>query len=216
VRICFLIQRLMPGALCAAMLAAQTAPFPERAPRYRLHTSDTLEIHYRYSPEFDQTVTVQPDGFVDLRLVGELKVEGLSVDQTRAEIVRKSSERLKDPEVAVELKDFEKPYFTVGGEVNHPGRFEMRGPVTPLQAIAMAGGFNSGSAKHSQVILLRRAGPDLANTQILDLKAAAKPSAREQPADLHSGDMLIVPQNRLSKLERIIKLSNLGAYIPVR
>src|SRR5689334_16236355 len=102
--------------LCTSMLLAQTATFSEREPRYQIQPSDTIEIHYRYSPEFDQTVTVQPDGFVDLRLVGELKVQGLTVDQAKAAIVKKASERLRDPEVAVELKDFEKPYFTVGGE----------------------------------------------------------------------------------------------------
>jgi polysaccharide export outer membrane protein len=207
---------LCAGVLCGAAMFAQTPTFSEREPRYQIQPSDTMEIHYRYSPEFDQTATVQPDGFVDLRLVGELKVQGLTVDQAKSAIVEKASQRLKDPEIAVELKDFEKPYFTVGGEVNHPGRFEMRGSMTPLQAIAMAGGFNNSSAKHSQVILLRRVGPDLAKTQILNLKAAMKPSAKEQPADLQSGDMLIVPQNSLSKLERLVKIGNLGAYIPIK
>jgi len=207
-------RRLALGLLCAAIACAQTAPFSERDARYRLQPADSLDIHYRYSPEFDQTVIVQPDGFVDLRLVGDLKLQGLTVDQARAAIVEKASQRLKDPEIDVVLKEFEKPYFIVGGEVTTPGRFEMRGSVTALQAIAMAGGFKSASAKHSQVLLLRRVGPDLAKTQILDLKAAMKPSAKEQPADLQSGDMLIVPQNSLSKIERLVKIGNLGAYIP--
>ena len=43
---------------------AQMPSFSERDPRYRLQPSDVLEIHYRYSPEFDQTATVQPDGFL--------------------------------------------------------------------------------------------------------------------------------------------------------
>ena len=114
--------------------------------------------------------------------------------------------------LTVALKDFEKPFFVVGGEVASPGKFEMRGPVTALQAIAMAGGFKTASAKHSQVILFRRVGPDLAKTEILDFKAAMSPSRPEPLPDLHPGDTLIVPQNRISKIERYVKLANVGMY----
>jgi polysaccharide export outer membrane protein len=208
-----LVQTFLSG-MCVTMALAQMAPFSARDPRYLLQPSDVLEIHYRYSPEFDQTVTVQPDGFVGLPLVGDMKLQGLTIDQAKAAILDKAGQRLKDPEITLVLKEFEKPYFTVGGEVGTPGRFEMRGPVTALQAIAMAGGFKSVSAKHSKVILYRRVGPDMAKAEILDLKAAMSPSSTEALANLRSGDMLIVPQNNISKIERMIKLSNVGAYIP--
>jgi len=106
-----------------------------------------------------------PDGFVTLQIVGDLKLQGLTLDQVKAVVLEKASLRLLDPEITLVLKDFEKPYFVVGGEVGAPGRFEMRGTVTALQAIAMAGGFKAASAKHSQVILYRRVGPDLAKTE---------------------------------------------------
>jgi polysaccharide export outer membrane protein len=196
----------------AAAALAQPGGFSERDPRYRLQPTDVLEIHYRYTPEFDQTVTVQPDGFVTLQIVGDLKLQGLTLDQLKAAILEKAARRLNEPEVTIVLKDFEKPYFVVGGEVGAPGRFEMRGAVNPLQAIAMAGGFKTASAKHSQVILFRRVGPDLAKTQILNLKAAMSPSVTESPADLHPGDVLIVPQNKVSKIERFVKWGNFGIY----
>ena len=196
----------------AAVALAQPGGFSERDQRYRLQPTDVLEIHYRYTPEFDQTVTVQPDGFVTLQIVGDLKLQGFTVDQSKAAILEKASLRLKDPEITIVLKDFEKPYFVVSGEVGAPGRFEMRGPVNPLQAIAMAGGFKTASAKHSQVILFRRVGPDLAETQILNLKAAMSTSSKEPLSDLRPGDMLIVPQNRVSKIERFVKWGNYGIY----
>jgi polysaccharide biosynthesis/export protein len=200
---------------CAGIALAQVGSFSERDPRYRLLPSDTLEIHYRYSPEFDQTVTLQPDGFVALQLVGDLKLQGLTVDEAKAAILGKAAERLRDPEITVVLKDFEKPYIVVGGEVTTPGKFEMRGKINPIQAIAMAGGFKAASAKHSQVILFRRIGPDLAKTEILDLKAATSTSSAEPMADLRPGDMLFVPQNSISKIERVIKMLNVGAYFPI-
>jgi len=40
--------------------------------RYRLQPGDVLEVQYRYSPEFNQTVTVQPDGYITLEIGGDL------------------------------------------------------------------------------------------------------------------------------------------------
>src|ERR1700684_3912231 len=128
-RIYVLLMQVFLSTMCVAIAVAQLTPFSEREPRYRLQPSDIMEIHYRYSPEFDQTVTVQPDGFVALQLVGDLKLQGLTLDEAKAAIIEKASQRLRDPEITVVLKEFKKPYFTVGGEVGTPGRFEMRGRV---------------------------------------------------------------------------------------
>ena len=206
------IYSLFLSLTCAVAVLAQSGSFAERDPRYRLQPTDVVEVHYRYTPEFDQTVVIQPDGFVNLQIVGDLKLQGLTLDQVKAAILEKATLRLKDPEVTLVLKDFEKPYFMVGGEVANPGKFEMRGQVTALQAIAMAGGFKTASAKHSQVILFRRVGPDLAKAEILNLKAAMSPAATEPLADLHPGDLLVVPQNRVSKIERYVKWANVGLY----
>ena len=191
----------------------QTPGFQERNARYRLQPDDSVELHYRYTPEFDQTVTVQPDGFVTLQIVGDLKLEGLTLEEAKAVILERASQRLKDPEITLVLRDFEKPYFVVGGEVKNPGRFEMRGQVTAVEAIAIAGGFTSPSALHSQVILFRRVGQDLAKTELMNLKAAMSQSSTEPLATLRSGDVLIVPQNRISKIERFVKWGSWGIWV---
>jgi polysaccharide export outer membrane protein len=210
-------QLVLLGAFTAFAVAGtdsgQPATFSEHDPRYQLQPTDVVEIHYRYTPEFDQTVTIQPDGFAELQIVGDLKLQGLTLAQAKQAILEKASARLQDPELTLILKEFEKPYFVVGGEVGTPGRFEMRGTVTAVEAIAMAGGFKNTS-KHSQVVLFRKISPDLARTQILDLKSAMNGSATEANITLRPGDMLIVPQNRISKIERIVKLANIGTFIP--
>jgi len=209
-----LFRVVFSGLLCAGAAFGQAATFSEHDPRYRIQPSDVIEVHYRYTSEFDQMVTVQPDGFVALQIVGELKLQGLTLEQVKAAVLERAVQRLKDPEITLVLKEFEKPYFVVGGEVGTPGRFEMRGTVTAVQAIAMAGGFKNNSAKHSQVILFRKVSSDLAKSQILNLKAVMTGSSLEANIDLRPGDMLIVPQNRISKIERLVKIVNVGAYLP--
>src|SRR5256886_17449895 len=73
--------------------------------RYRLQPGDVLEIQYRYSPEFNQTVTVQPDGYITLEVGGDLKVAGMTVDQMRQAILKKAGTRLQDPIATVILKE---------------------------------------------------------------------------------------------------------------
>src|ERR1039458_7785354 len=89
----------------AAAAVGQTGSFAERDTRYRLQPTDVVEVHYRYSPEFDQTVTVQPDGFVNLQIVGDVKVQGLRMAPTRPSIMSEGATMLA-PARACNRADF--------------------------------------------------------------------------------------------------------------
>ncbi len=180
--------------------------------RYKLVPGDVLEVIYRYTPEFNQTVTIQPDGFVVLEIVGELKVGTLTIEQTRQEIIKKASVRLKDPEVTLLLKEFQKPFFVVSGEVTQPGKFEMREPMTALQAVLTAGGFKE-SAKSSQIVIFRKINLELAEVKTLDLKGIKKTSDLENDLTLETGDIIFVPRNNFTKFEKFIKLTSIGSIL---
>lgn len=181
--------------------------------RYTLQVSDVVSLEYRYTPEFDYTGAIQPDGFINAPLVGDLKLVGLTVAEARNAVLVTARTRLRDPEVSFVLKEFQKPFFTVGGEVEKPGQFELRGRVGVLEAVAMAGGFRR-AAKHSQVVLLRRFDDDRASARIIDAKQLAKRPDPERDLRLLSGDVLLVPQNRISKIERFIPFASLGLLNP--
>src|SRR5229473_469783 len=78
--------------------------------RYRLHTGDSLLLEYRLSPELNQTAMIGPDGYVDLNVAGSVKVSGLTLQEAHDLIVQKASEHLNQPELNLELKDFQHPY----------------------------------------------------------------------------------------------------------
>jgi len=86
--------------------AAATGTLQTRDPRYRLQPNDVLEIKYRYTPEYNQEVTIQPDNFVNLNLVGDLKAGGLTLSQFRGAVLDVVSARLREPELNVVLKSF--------------------------------------------------------------------------------------------------------------
>src|SRR3954467_14307074 len=135
--------------------------------RYHLQPGDVLEVQFRYSPEFNQTVTVQPDGYITMEIGGDLKVAGFTVEQTKQAILRQASTRLQDPVATVLLKEFQKPYFVVSGGVATPGKIEMRERVTALQAIMLAGGMKE-TARSSQVVVYRAINSDFAEVKLLN------------------------------------------------
>ena len=109
--------------LLAPLTRPQTPALQPRA-RYALRAGDAVTLDYRYTPEFNQTVTLQPDGYVDPALIGSVHAAGLTLDQLHDLVVDRARTRLKDPEFTLSLKEFERPYFAVAGEVEHPGRMD--------------------------------------------------------------------------------------------
>lgn len=208
-----MIQKIAFGSvwllLSLGSLSAQQVA--DRSPEYRLHPSDVLEVKFRYTPEFDQTVTVRPDDRVLLNGAGTLIAAGLTLEEFRSRVVQMASARLVDPEVTVELKEFERPHVMVEGEVAAPGKVELRGNLSALDAIALAGGFKN-TGKQSKVLLLRQQDDGTGTTRVLDLKQLVAKERLEEGTQLHPGDVIYVTQNSLSKVERLVHMGQFGAY----
>jgi polysaccharide biosynthesis/export protein len=185
----------------------------ERYPRYLLRASDVLQITFPISPEYDQTVAVQPDGYISLRGVGDLYIAGKSLPELTEALRKTYAQFLHEPIINVELKDFEKPYFIAGGEFGHPGKFELRGDTTVAEAVAIAGGFTD-KAKHSEVVLFRRVPGGWAEAKRLDVKQMLANKDLSEDIHLRPGDLIYVPKNTLSKLRQFIPNTGLGMTIP--
>jgi len=182
-----------------------------RNPRYQLHSADVLELTFAFTPEFNQTVTVQPDGYISLRGVDSIPVQGQTLPQVSDSLRKAYGKILHAPVVDVELRDFQKPYFIVGGEVGHPGKYDLRGETTTTEAVAIAGGLKD-SAKYSQLLLFHRAPDGWIQAKKLNMKKMLKHANLDEDAYLQPGDFLYVPKNSMSKFSRFIPTSSLGMY----
>jgi polysaccharide export outer membrane protein len=180
--------------------------------RYKINPSDTLDLTFQLTPEFNQTVTVQPDGYITLREVGDIQAAGHTLPELTESIKVAYSKILHDPMITVDPKDFEKPYFVVGGEVGKPGKFDYRGDVTLTEAIAMAGGFTEAS-KHSQVLLFRRVSDQWTEAKIINVKKMLSSRDLKEDPELQPGDMLFIPKNAISKIKPFLPTSAIGAYV---
>jgi polysaccharide export outer membrane protein len=205
-------QEKIIAAANEAEISSTGKNFPERHSRYKLQRGDTFDISFELNPEFTQTATVQPDGYITLRGIGDLMVADQTIPELTATLRTAYSKILNGPLISVILKDFEKPYFIADGQVARPGKYEMRGDTTLAQAIAMSGGFLETS-KHSQVLLFRKASEGWYSAKIINVKKMEKAGNLHEDPQLHPGDMLFVPKNRFSKVKPFLPSASMGAFL---
>lgn len=122
---------------------------------YKIVPGDQLEISFLAAPELSRTVTVGPDGRVQLPMIQPVMIAGLSTPQAQSAVQQAMAQALVDPTIDMLVTTFAPQQVFVGGEVGQPGVFELPGQIDPLQAIIMAGGFTD-SSNMRQVILVRR------------------------------------------------------------
>jgi polysaccharide biosynthesis/export protein len=175
----------------------------QRNPRYRVQPDDTISIEFPLSPEFDQpTVTIQPDGYINVQTAGSLYIQGLTVPEIVEALKKAYATTLHDPIINVDLIDFQRPYFLVNGQVGKPGQYDLRHDTTVSEAIAIAGGFGSGAK--TQVFLYHRVSTDWVEVKKLSLKDLLNGKNANEDAHLSSGDMIFVPEKAITKFRKYV------------
>jgi polysaccharide biosynthesis/export protein len=181
-------------------------PVPmERHPRYQIGRDDVLSLSFPLTPELNQKVTVQPDGFISLQNAGNIYVVGLTVPALVEAVKKAYAGVLHDPIVDVDLVDFQKPFFTVLGQVGKPGQYDLRYDMTVTQAIAVAGGFEP-TAK-TQVFLYRAVSSNWAEVRELKLKDMLNGKNITEDVHLRPGDMIFVPEKFISNFKKYVPYS---------
>lgn len=98
---------------------------------------------------------ISPDGMIQLPALGSVPALGLSLDELRHEVELRYAEIASGLEVTPLLQQRAPHFVFVLGEVQTPGRFELTGPTTAIQAISLAGSWNKGG-NLKEVIVIRR------------------------------------------------------------
>jgi polysaccharide biosynthesis/export protein len=174
----------------------------QRNPRYQVQRDDVLIISFALSPELNQTVTIQPDGYINLQSAGSVYVQGMTVPEVVAAVKKAYSKTLHDPIIDVDLKDFQKPFFVALGQVGKPGQYDLRYDMTVTEAIGVAGGF-APTAK-TQVFLYHRVNNEWAEVKELNIKDILHGKNVNEDAHLMPGDMIFVPEKFITKFRKYV------------
>lgn len=120
--------------------AAQVQPAPA-ASTYVLGGGDQISIHVGEIAEIsDRPIQIDPDGGIDLPLVGRVQAAGLTIAQLRVDLQKRLSKYVTDPVVSVNLIENQNQVVSVIGEVGVPGVHQLPGPRHLLEIISLAGG----------------------------------------------------------------------------
>ncbi len=143
---CFLLPgQSVPVASNAAPRAVTpdkaAAPSDKGSDSYILGPNDEISVRCVNADEFtDKPIRVDGDGFVTLPFVGRIQVGGLRVDQVEAELTRRLSEFIREPQVLVNLAEAHSQPVSVIGAVNTPGVQQIQGRKRLLEVLSQAGG----------------------------------------------------------------------------
>jgi polysaccharide export outer membrane protein len=162
--------------------------------------------------------TVSPDGTVQLPLVGSVPAIGLTLGEIGREINARYRLKLRGVEVTPILIERAARFVYVVGEVDQPGRFEMVGPTSAMQAVALAGGFEQGGNLR-QIIVFRRDQNWRLTATKLDLNGALL-GKKPHPSDeiwLRDSDIVLIPKRPIQRFSEAVNLylaSTLYAIFP--
>lgn len=164
-----------------------------------LWPGDTFEVKFRRTPELDSTVTVSPNGYVQIPLVGSIRASGKTPTDLEVDIERLCQAELRNPEATVMMTGFEGRAVHVGGEVKDPGRLVLSGPTTPLEALIQAGGALE-TANMERVLLVRRFDNGGRRVFALNLEATIAGSEQAGHLRLVPSDVLLVPRSGIANM----------------
>jgi polysaccharide biosynthesis/export protein len=194
--------------------AAGSGPvLEERHPHYILQREDVLLVSFPLSPELNQTVTIQPDGYINLQNAGSVFAQGLTAPELVLAIKKAYTGVLHDPIVDVDIQDFQKPFFTVSGQVGKPGQYELRSDITVAEALAVAGGMTMPTAK-TQIFLFHRSSKDWFEVKKVNMKDILKGKNVNEDPLIQPGDMVYVPEKFIANFRKYVPYSiNAGSYL---
>jgi polysaccharide export outer membrane protein len=156
-----------------------------------LQEGDVVRVVFAGTPSLNTTQQIRRDGHINLPLVGDVRAAGLPPAQLEQQILDAYGTQLLSREVTVTLESAAIPIF-VTGMVLRPGKVMSDRPITLLEAIMEAGGFDYSRANLKAIRVMRREG-DRMRTFVLNLKPALE-GQPDTPFYLRPADMVYVPE----------------------
>ncbi len=177
--------------------ASDLGPVIVASPQYVLRQGDVVEVKVYQEEDLTSLSRIDRDGAITMPLLGSVKVGSNSVEAATV-LIRDllAKDYLVNPQVTMNVREFAKRRYTVLGQVQRPGTFEMPADdsVSLLQAIATAGGYTRiGNPR--KITVQRRIG---AENQLLQLDAEAMAVDKKQkPAEILPDDVIVVGEKWL-------------------
>ena len=201
----------MPQQNVDPFMASEVSPYARYSPYlevvgegsdYTLGSDDVLTVIVRNQPDFSGRYVVDPEGNIQYNFVGDIKAEGRTKEQLKADISEKLKKFIRYPEVAVMISEYKSKSVYVFGYVNQPGKIHMKGDKITVKEAIVAAGLPRFDAAQSRVFIVRPSEftedgkPQKIKINVKDLLEKGK---SEQDFQLQPGDSVVVGQRYFDK-----------------
>ena len=174
------------------MQGAQTGDLTQKSTEsMTLREGDVLNIIFPGSPTLNSTQEIRRDGKINLPLIGDVDAAGMTTTELEKKLVDLYAPQLSSKQVTVQVQSSSFPFY-VTGMVLRPGKILSDHPITALEAVMEAGGFDYAKADLKDVTVVRRENNVMKNYK-LNLKAVLD-GRQTSPFYLKPDDIVYVPE----------------------
>lgn len=166
-------------------------PLYSLAQDYHLGPDDALKITVYREDELEREVRVSSDGYISFPLLGKVKAEGLTVSELENRLTEGLKRYLKKPQVTVFIQEYST--ITVTGQVRKPDSYPLRGELTVIEAIGLAGGFTKIASRNNvKVMRIENGEKKTITVRVADI---SKKGDKTKDISLKRGDIVFVPES---------------------
>ena len=182
---------------------------------YRLRQGDELTIDVVQQADLgaNKTFTIRPDGYVSFPMVGNIRADGMTVEEFAQSLSNSLATYIINPDVSVNVTKLGGVRVYVFGEINKPGAYTLTKSSTVIDAIGAAGSFNWDTAK-KKIFLIHQNNPT--KPIEINLNNILKTGDMSQNYIMREGDILYLTKNSKINFARDIAPILTGAYMVSR
>jgi len=172
--------------------------------KYTLGPDDVIEITVLRHPEFSGTYSVNQEGKIQYKFVGDLEVTGFTKTKLEEKVKEIISSYVINPEVNVAIVEFKSKVIYVLGEVGTPGKFYMRSESIPVREAVVQAGLPTLAAAMRRCLLVTPDKSGKPKSRLVDLYSVLYGGDLKKNVEMRPGEVLYVPATVMAKIIRVI------------
>ncbi|MFH1776616.1 MAG: polysaccharide biosynthesis/export family protein [Candidatus Omnitrophota bacterium] len=158
---------------------------------YLIGPDDVLGISVYREEELDRKVRVSSDGYFSFPLIGQVKADGMSVSVLKVAMEQMLKKYIKNPQVNIFIEEYST--ITVTGQVKSPGAYPLKGELSVVEVIGMAGGFTKIAAQNNvKIMRIENNEKKTIRVKVADIN---KTGDKTKDVPLQRGDIIFVPES---------------------
>lgn len=181
-------------------------PVPLPGKDYFISAGDVINVSVLPAEEFSKEVTVQPDGTIEIPLLGSIKVQGMKPEELQNVLTAKFSKYVSNPSITVNVRKFSSNRVAIIGQINMPGYFEYHEGMRLLDLVAQAGGPQDyGKMDSVRIYRSTKNADGKVSEEVVKADLESVFSGKmDHNVPLASGDIVYIPRKGYSKSARWI------------